>query len=466
MFLNIILCRKNYMNTNMKGKIISLAMMLLVGQMTFAQESKITELTLQQCVQMAVDKNINVKTARIDKEKSNYKKEESRAALLPKVNISAGFTDNLALPTTVLPGEFLGKPGTTIPVQMGSQYNTTAAVSISQILYNQTALTALKLTNKAAELSNLSVEKASEEIAFEVAKLYALGQTTAEQYKLISENIKRTERLRDITKIIVENGVGKQVDLDRVNVNLENMYTQQSNTQLAQEQQQNMIKYMLDLPLEQTIVLTDTAAMPLLTNVPMLRSDFSDHVNIRLLESQKELNVLNKKLINNGYLPTLSLSGQAAYQGLRNDFSTYFKSGEVNKWYPMSSVSVNLSVPVFDGFEKRSKSRQATMDLKKTEETIESTKENFSMNYKNALNNYMNNKDIVRRQKLNLTLAEKVYKETALKYREGLAGMSSLLQDEMSLSSAQGGYLTALYNFKEAELKIMTLNGGIKQLYN
>ena len=466
MFLNIILCRKNYMNTNMKGKIISLAMMLLVGQMTFAQESKITELTLQQCVQMAVDKNINVKTARIDKEKSNYKKEESRAALLPKVNISAGFTDNLALPTTVLPGEFLGKPGTTIPVQMGSQYNTTAVVSISQILYNQTALTAVKLTKKAAELSNLSVEKASEEIAFEVAKLYALGQTTAEQYKLISENIKRTERLRDITKIIVENGVGKQVDLDRVNVNLENMYTQQSNTQLAQEQQQNMIKYMLDLPLEQTIVLTDTAAMPLLTNVPMLRSDFSDHVNIRLLESQKELNVLNKKLINNGYLPTLSLSGQAAYQGLRNDFSTYFKSGEVNKWYPMSSVSVNLSVPVFDGFEKRSKSRQATMDLKKTEATLESAKENFSMNYKNALNNYMNNKDIVRRQKLNLTLAEKVYKETALKYREGLAGMSSLLQDEMSLSSAQGGYLTALYNFKEAELKIMTLNGGIKQLYN
>ena len=466
MFLNIILCRKNYMNTNMKGKIISLAMMLLVGQMTFAQESKITELTLQQCVQMAVDKNINVKTARIDKEKSNYKKEESRAALLPKVNISAGFTDNLALPTTVLPGEFLGKPGTTIPVQMGSQYNTTAVVSISQILYNQTALTAVKLTKKAAELSNLSVEKASEEIAFEVAKLYALGQTTAEQSKLIGENIKRTERLRDITKIIVENGVGKQVDLDRVNVNLENMYTQQSNTQLAQEQQQNMIKYMLDLPLEQTIVLTDTAAMPLLTNVPMLRSDFSDHVNIRLLESQKELNVLNKKLINNGYLPTLSLSGQAAYQGLRNDFSTYFKSGEVNKWYPMSSVSVNLSVPVFDGFEKRSKSRQATMDLKKTEATLESAKENFSMNYKNALNNYMNNKDIVRRQKLNLTLAEKVYKETALKYREGLAGMSSLLQDEMSLSSAQGGYLTALYNFKEAELKIMTLNGGIKQLYN
>ena len=88
MFLNIILCRKNYMNTNMKGKIISLAMMLLVGQMTFAQESKITELTLQQCVQMAVDKNINVKTSRIDKEKSNYKR-KNRVRHCSRKSISA-----------------------------------------------------------------------------------------------------------------------------------------------------------------------------------------------------------------------------------------------------------------------------------------------------------------------------------------------------------------------------------------
>ena len=58
------------------------------------------------------------------------------------------------------------------------------------------------------------------------------------------------------------------------------------------------------------------------------------------------------------------------------------------------------------------------------------------MNYKNALNNYMNNREIVRRQKQNLELADKVYKETSLKYREGLAGMSSLLQDEMSLRAA------------------------------
>lgn len=92
----------------LKGKIILFTMILSAIQWGFAQESKATELSLQQCVQMAVEKNTNVKTARIDKEKSQYKKEESLAALLPKINFSGGFTDNIALPATVLPGEFPG----------------------------------------------------------------------------------------------------------------------------------------------------------------------------------------------------------------------------------------------------------------------------------------------------------------------------------------------------------------------
>jgi len=142
-----------------------------------AQESNTITLSFKECMQMAVEKNVNVKSARIDKEKSGYKKDEARAAFLPKLNFSGSFQDNVFLPTTVLPGEFLGKPGTTIPVQMGSQYNTTATVSLSQILYNQTAMIAIKLSTKSSELSSLTVEKICEEIAAEVGKLYFLTLT-------------------------------------------------------------------------------------------------------------------------------------------------------------------------------------------------------------------------------------------------------------------------------------------------
>ena len=448
----------------MRQRIFSVVLTLLSGQLLFAQGNNTIGLSLQECVQMAVKKNITVKTARMDQEKSGYKKEETRAALLPKVNFSGSFQDNLQLPTTILPGEIIGEPGTSVAFQMGSQYSTSASIGISQILFSQTALTAVQLSKKASELSSLSVEKASENIAAEVAKLYFLALTTAEQRKLIEGNIARTERLKKITKITTDNGIGKQIDLDRVNVNLENYYTQLSNTLATQEQQTNMIKYMLDIPLEQTILLTDEANTLLLQNDPSLISDFSNHIDIQLLESQQDMNRLNQKMITDGYLPTLSLSGGLALQGLRNEFKNYFNENAENKWFPNSSLSLNLSVPIFDGFEKRSKSHQARLDYQKAQANLESTKELLNMNYRNATNNYQNNKSVVRRQQQNLALAEKVYDETTLRYREGLAAMSNLLQDEISLSNAQAGYLTALYNFKDAELKIMSLNGGIKDL--
>ena len=451
---------------SMRSIVMSIVFCLFSITLLSAQESKVTNLSLKQCVQMAVEKNINVQNARIDKEKTKWKVSETRSTLFPKINVYGTFQDNLKLPTTMIPGEIFGQPGTKIPVQMGSPYSTTASVSLNQVLFNQTAFTALQLSKKLEKIGDLGIEKASEEMANEAAKLYFLTLTTTRQKKLVEENIARIQRLREITHVVVENGMGKGVDYDRINVNLENLNTQLNNVDAAIQQQQNMMKYLLDIPLQETIVLTDTVEMTLLQQSPAMESDFSDYVDIQILESQKEVLLLNQKTINSGYVPTLSFAGQYAYQGLREDFKNYFQDSPENKWFGSSYIGLNLSVPVFDGFEKRSKARQAQLDYQKTVATLENSKERFDMNYQNALNNYQNNKYNVQRQKQNIELAEKVYHETALKYAEGLAGLRDLLQDEIGLINAQASYLSALYNFKEAELKIMSLNGEIRQLIN
>jgi len=450
----------------MKSIILSVAFVLLSIFQLLAQENKITELSLHECVKVAIEKNINVQTARIDQEKSGYKVDETRAALLPKISVNGSFQDNLKLPTTLIPGEIFGEPGTSLALQMGAKYNTNASISLNQVLYNQTALIALKLSKKSAALNTLGIEKAREEQAFEVSKLYFLSLTTAKQKKLLEENIARTRHQSDIIKIRVDNGMSKQIDYERASVNLENLYTQLSNAEATLEQQLNLIKYTLEIPLGESIALTDTAEMPLMQVSPELMSDFSNHIEIQMLESQKEINSLNQKMIKSGYLPSLSFTGQYTNQGLRQDFKNYFQSNPENNWFGSSYIGLNLSIPVFDGMEKRSKSRQAKLDVQKTEITLDNTKKRFSVNYQNSLNNYQNQKNNVQRQKQNITLAENVYKETALKYREGLSTMSDLLQDEMALNNAQANYLNALYNFKEDELKIMSLNGEIRNLFN
>ncbi len=448
----------------MKTIIFSAAFMLLGTSMLFSQDKNTMHLSLNDCVQLAVEKNINIQKAKIDKEKSEYKIAETRSTLLPQANIGGSFQDNLQLPTTILPGELIGQPGTTLPVQMGVQYNTSAALTVNQVLYNQTALTALRLSKKTDDMNRLGIEKASEELAQEVSKLYFLALTSAEQKALIEENITRTEKMTGITKTLVDNGMGKKVDYDRISVTLANFQTQLNNTEALYEQQLNMIKYMLEIPIHQNIVLTDTTAMRLLHTEPVLVTDFSDHIDIQMLESQKDITLLNQKMINNGYLPSLSFTGQYAYQGMRSEFKNYFNSSVENNWYGSSYVGINLSIPIFDGFEKRSKSRQARLEYQKSSLTLDNTKERFSVEYKNAMNNYYNNKNNVARQKQNIDLAEKVYNETALRYREGMSTMSDLLQDEIGLSNAQASYLNALYNFKEAELQIMSLTGENRKL--
>ncbi len=437
---------------------------LLLSFSLFGQQNATINLSLHDCIQTAVEKNINVVQARMDKEKSGYKVEESRSSLLPQITGSGTFQDNLKLPVTMVPGDIVGQPGTTIPFSMGVQYSTGVSVGVNQILYNQTAMTGLKLSKMGDQLNSLGIEKVSENLAQEVAKLYFLAQTTAEQKEIIKDNISRTEKMVNITKTLWDNGMGKKVDYDRIKVTLENQKTNLDNTSALLEQQLNMIKYMLEIPVIQSIQLTDSVAMPLLLANPSPVADFSDHIDIQIIEQQKDIAALNQKMVNQGYLPSLSFIGNLSYQGQRSEFENYFNNSSENKWFASSYIGLNLSIPIFDGFNKRSKSRQAKVDYRKTSLTLDNTKEKFSVDYKTAVNDYFNYKENVKRQGENINLAQNVYRETTLKYREGMSSMSDILQDETGLSNAQINYLNALYNFKTAELQIMMLTGDIKNL--
>jgi outer membrane protein TolC len=448
----------------MKRIILSTILILASGHFLFSQENTPISLSLRQCVQMAVEENIHIRTARIDAEKNQHRKAEAISALIPKINVGANFQDNLSLPTTMVPGEIFGQPDTRIPVQMGAKFNTGAAATISWVLYNQTASTAVQLAKKITELSNLGIEKAEEELAEEVAKLYFLTMATAQQKNLIEENINRTKRIQEITKILVDNGMVKQVDYDRVSISLENLYTQLNNVEAGLEQQYNMMKYILNIPLDKTIVLTDTdiSEIQLLQNLSENLSDFSNHINIRLLESQQEINRTNQKMARSANMPTVMFTGQYAVQDMQNEFRNYFNSS--NRWFSSSFIGFGVSIPIFDGGERRSQVRQANLEVQRTEALLFDKKEKFTVDFQNAVNNYRNNRTNVERQRQNIALAERVYNETAQKYREGLASMSDLLQDEMSLNTAQANYLTALYNYRESEIKIMSLNGEIRSL--
>src|ERR1044072_1967948 len=120
-----------------------LLLALLTGRMSFAQSG---QMTLQQCIQYGLSNNTGVLKSQLENQRSLEKKGETRSAYLPQVNASVSAIDNLKLQTMILPGQFIGQPGTKVPVQFGTKYNITGSLDATQVLYNQQLIGSMKIT--------------------------------------------------------------------------------------------------------------------------------------------------------------------------------------------------------------------------------------------------------------------------------------------------------------------------------
>lgn len=417
-------------------------------------------LTLEECLRIGIENNLSLAGSRNELRKAKHLLSENRAKLLPQINAVAGFNDNFNPPVSVTDGSAYGNP---YNVTKTLQYNASAGLQLQMPLYNQTVYTAIDIARTMNELNRLSYEKAREDLVLQISKMYYLGQNTVEQLALIQENRVRLQELRDITQAFFDNGMAMEVDVKRVNINLENLQVQYDNAKSMLVQQLNLLKYVMDYPAEEEIALTPVNPEQVESvSLTGLRSDLYE---LQLLESQKKLTGQQKDLIRQGYLPSLSLTGSWMYSAYTDKARHWFHSGPSNHWYPSSGLGLTLCVPIFDGLDKRARIRKAQIDEENARLNYENMRKNMETQYLNATNDLMNNQRNFQKQKDNYLLAEEVYQVTTDRYREGIASMTEVLQDEMRMSEAQNNYLSAHYNYQVANLTLLKLTGQLDRLF-
>ena len=416
-------------------------------------------LTLEQCLKTGIENNLSLETKRNDILKGKHTLSENRAKLLPQINAIASFNDNFNPPVSVTDGSAYGNP---YNVTHTLQYNASAGLQLQMPLYNQTVYTALSIARTMDEINDLSYEKAREDLMMQIAQMYYLGQSTSEQIAIVKENIRRLEELRDITTAFFDNGMAMEVDVKRVNINLENLQVQYDNAVSMLTQQLNLLKYVMDYPAEKEIALTPVDTEHI---TPVALSGLSENLSeLQLLRQQGTLAEKQQKMISQGYLPSLSLTGNFMYSAFTDKAKNWFHSGPSNHWYNSSGIGLTLRIPVFDGFDKRSKLRKARIDTENVRLTYENTRKNLQTQYLNATNELMNSQRNFTKQKDNYLLAEDVYEVTSDRYREGIASMTEVLQDEMRMSEAQNNYVTAHYNYRMTNLSLLKLTGNLETL--
>lgn len=442
-----------------------LVMMFTIGAVECIAQSD--TLTLKRCIEIGIENNLTLQQKQQDIHIAEIGQSENRHKLIPVIQGYANFVHNVERATSVTDGSNLSKLlGVDAPYMVGQglDFQTTGGFQLSMPLYNQTLYTGIQIADKMKEISEASYEKAKEDLTVEISKLYYLAQTTAKQIELIRSNIGRMESLKSITSAFYDNDMALKVDVQRVDINLENLRTQLTNAEAMYEQQLNLLRYTLDFAPDTPILLSTLKGYMDYDNSYLLRGLSPDLYELQLLNMQSEVLQKQKKMINQGYLPTLSLVGATQWTAFTDKFENYFHTHPTNKWYNHIYWGLQLNVPIFDGLAKRNKSRKVAAQYTQLQTTIADTEKKLQTQYQNSLNDWYNNIRNAERQRENYRLAESVYLVTSDQYKEGVASMSDLLQDEMRMAEAQNGYISALYKYMVSELSLLKLTGQLNRL--
>mgnify|MGYP003887875749 CR=1 FL=1 len=427
-----------------------------------------TNVSLGEAIRYALNNNEVLKQARLDIEKGVYQIKETRGTALPQLTGTSSMTNNLLVQQFVLPAEaFGGEPGQFIAIKAGQTWSAMSQVQLSQQLYNKQVFTGLKAAKSTEEFYRLSEQLSRENVIQQVAANYYQVQISRLQMDVIQANIDRVSKLLEMIEGQYANGLARKIDVDRVKVTRSNLDAQKALLENALTQQENLLKFYMGMPIEQAIELArlDINTLPIPDNATILNEGLNvdNLLSYSVLKKQEELlHFQRDAIVAEGY-PTLSLSGSYTYNTQSNSFNLYSSKALS---YDMAAVTLNLRIPIFDGFSRRSRAMQSQIAIQRLQEDIRRTNNSLKMANENAKSQLTNSLNTIRMQQANKRLAQEVFENVQANYKNGLASLTDLLDAEQSLVEAEKSLNEAMLQYKIGEIELMKSNGNITDLLN
>ena len=434
-----------------------LVLFVLSGIKQVVAQDAILSVSLEQACKLGLENNLEVVNASLEKQKSAYAAKELRSGLYPHLEAYSDFNYYYAIPKMLFPGEFFGETGD-IAVEIGTKYDWISGFNASLTLYNQSYYTSLKVAKQMQNMSELSLQQKKEEIVYMISQVYFLCKTTQSQVALLQKNMQNTINLLKILKSQSENGVARKIDYSKVLVNKNNLQTEIDNLDKLYWQQLGLLKYLMGFDNSSEVELSDSLSFSQTIQTSKI-PDFNIQSEFQLLDKQIELAVLNKKANQQSYLPSLSLSGQYYYDGQQNDFN-FFSRGS-DKFFKVGVVALNLTIPIFDGFEKHSKTQQYNVELQQLQNNRKNLTKKYTTDFTDAINQYNISQKALLRQQENIKIAEEDYAISLQQYDQQFIALPDLMLSENLLTEARLSYVNALLQLKNAGLDMKKAKGEL-----
>ena len=421
-----------------------------------------TQYTLQQCIDTALQKSLQLKSDSYDLAKTKASIGQAYSSLLPTLDGTASYQYYFKVQEQLIPTAVFGGPaGKYTAASLSTPQSKSVAVQLNQTLFNASSLIALKAAKVAVNLNQLQILSSKEDLVYNVSATYYNIQSIVKQQELTQSNLAINESLLQVTSDQFKAGLATQTDVDRLTVSRDNTKASLQSTLNSLEKQYNMLKVLMNIPMESYITVVQDAYNDEGAIASQVTHDFNPAKKTNYLQvlENKSVADLQRKNIKAGYLPTLALGANYGVSGF-NDDANPFKNLN-SAWYPSSYFSLKLSVPIFDGFSKKYQIKQKEADIKKYDVQAEQTLQQNSKDVADAYADLTSNYITLQSQKRNLALAQKVLDDINTQYKSGLVKLTDSINAQSELQTAQNNYVNALINIKQAELNLKKAKGAL-----
>lgn len=436
----------------MKQIILITALLCTLSLAGYSQQAPASySFSLADCIKYAYEHQDSVKNAALDVRSAEYRVKETIGTGLPQIGGSVTFQDYIKKPVQVSPefgADFKIKDpnGPLVALPFGPvKYTNNLALQFNQLLFSGTFIVGLQAVKTFRELSQRSLVRSKIETNVNVTKAYYQVLVSGEQIKLLDANIAQLKQQFDETSQRNKQGFVEKIDVDRLDVQYNNLLTNRENVVRSLVLANQMLKFQMGMSVDNELILTDKLEnVTLNQQVAQNTVDtafYRNRIEYKLLETNVVLNQLDVKSRKAEFLPSLSFN--AGLGGVFQENQTRYL---YNNIYYNSFIGLSLNVPIYSGGQRTSRLRQSQITVLKSQNDLSNAANGFKLQANAANITYLNSLQSLNNQTRSRTLAQEVLRVSKIKYEQGVGSSIEVTQAQNELENADNQYIQALYN--------------------
>ncbi len=441
-------------------RIFSLSVFILIFSKIESQTPAARPVSLSEVFFLAESNSAAIKKAGFDRQSVERKIDEGRSQGFPQISVGVNLDAYFVLPTQLIPGEYLNKPGQLLAVPFGRPWQLGANLTVTQNLFNESGRRSIPAKDATRALFDILKNKSSEEVKFGAANVFYQTLNTTQLLRSIHSNLEKLSALEKMVALQQKNDYATSTDVKRVRVAKTNLEFQKQNLLAGIEGLENTLKFLCGIPANEPFSPVLNIENPAADSAIWLAMVFDPGLltDLHIVQKTLELNRIKTKAMWGERYPQVSAYALGQYQSQRGDANFFDGSG---RWFGVAAVGVRVNVPIFDGFRLKNKTAQSDFEWMKLEEDRKQLTEAKRLEFSQAISKYRVGLNLLSMQQENVGLAKEILEKMILQHREGAVPLSEVLNAQTALSEAETNYWQQVFSLQIAKLNLAKAAGRL-----